>query len=160
MKLISAILIATIFFGCATDKSDKGTSDKPETNTATETATNPAFNMDQVQTQQPGQVNVPAGADGKVYHYVCADGCEGGASDAAGTCAVCGKTLAHNQAFHAAPPVENNPAAPAIQPAQEPAQNALGVWHYTCPNGCAGGAGSQQPCPKCGSMLQHNSGYH
>ncbi len=34
-----------------------------------------------------------------VYHYVCADGHDGGAG-AAGACAQCGKALVHNDAFH------------------------------------------------------------
>ena len=42
----------------------------------------------------------------------------------------------------------------------EPAQNASGVWHYTCSNGCAGGAGSAVNCSSCGNLLAHNSAYH
>ncbi len=42
----------------------------------------------------------------------------------------------------------------------EPPQNAQGVWHYTCPNGCAGGAGSATPCANCGTTLVHNTEYH
>jgi len=42
----------------------------------------------------------------------------------------------------------------------EAAQNSEGVWHYTCPNGCADGAGTAMPCPKCGTTLAHNSAYH
>jgi len=34
----------------------------------------------------------------------------------------------------------NAQITPPTKPA-EPAQNAAGVWHYTCPNGCAGGGG-------------------
>lgn len=45
-------------------------------------------------------------------------------------------------------------------PTAEPAQNATGVWHYTCSKGCAGGAGSAIPCPKCGTALVHNQTYH
>lgn len=67
----------------------------------------------------------------------------------------------------AAPPA----AAPAIDPAAtmppptapptaEPAQNAKGVWHYTCPKGCEGGAGAQGACAKCGTALAHNAAYH
>lgn len=51
--------------------------------------------------------------------------------------------------------------APTSPPkAPEPAQNAAGVWHYTCSAGCAGGAGSAVPCATCGATLVHNSGYH
>ena len=39
-------------------------------------------------------------------------------------------------------------------------QNAGRVWHYTCSNGCAGGAGSAVNCESCGSLLAHNQAYH
>lgn len=42
----------------------------------------------------------------------------------------------------------------------EPPQNAEGVWHYTCPNGCAGGGGSATACAGCGTTLAHNQEYH
>ncbi|HAD12035.1 MAG TPA: hypothetical protein DCF33_06305 [Saprospirales bacterium] len=53
-------------------------------------------------------------------------------------------------------------AAPAANaaPTAEPPQNAAGVWHYTCPKGCAGGAGAATPCAKCGTTLTHNQTYH
>jgi len=54
---------------------------------------------------------------------------------------------------------EANPLA-VTPPPKEPAQNAEGVWHYTCPTGCEGGGGSATPCAKCGTTLVHNSAYH
>lgn len=51
-----------------------------------------------------------------------------------------------------------DPNAP--NPAGEPAQNATGVWHYTCTNGCTGGAGNAMPCATCGTTLVHNTIYH
>ena len=59
-------------------------------------------------------------------------------------------------------PVNATMGAAPVQPAAapEPAQNASGVWHYTCSNGCAGGAGSAVACATCGSTLAHNQGYH
>ena len=42
----------------------------------------------------------------------------------------------------------------------EPAQNAAGVWHYTCSAGCAGGAGAAGTCGTCGGALAHNQAYH
>jgi len=63
-------------------------------------------------------------------------------------------------------PVSGVPGAtqPAVTPAApkapEPAQNAAGVWHYTCSDGCAGGAGSAVACAGCGKTLVHNSTYH
>lgn len=118
----------------------------------------------------------PAQNAAGVWHYTCPKGCEGGAGSAV-ACAKCGTTLAHNAAYHpptnatpeAAPtnsttslppgisPVPD-PTAPAKKP--EPAQNAKGVWHYTCSAGCAGGAGSAVACAKCGKTLAHNATYH
>ncbi len=49
---------------------------------------------------------------------------------------------------------------PSTPPTAEPPQNTDGVWHYTCPKGCAGGGGSAAPCPKCGATLAHNQAYH
>ncbi len=57
------------------------------------------------------------------------------------------------------PIVPSNTPPPAAATA-EPAQNAQGVWHYTCSNGCAGGGGSATACSTCGSTLVHNSAYH
>lgn len=59
---------------------------------------NPLLN--QQSTETPQQVNIPAGADGVVHHYVCTAGCKGGHSESAGSCPVCKKALAHNQAWH------------------------------------------------------------
>lgn len=62
-----------------------------------------------------------------------------------------------NGAATAANPIATPPSAPK---APEPPQNAAGVWHYTCSNGCAGGAGSATPCAGCGTTLVHNTVYH
>jgi hypothetical protein len=110
-----------------------------------------------------------------VWHYTCPKGCAGGGGSAT-ACAKCGTTLAHNAAYHPAPnPTAAAPANSAtslpegITPipdptaatkAPEPAQNAKGVWHYTCASGCAGGAGSATACAKCGKTLAHNAEYH
>jgi len=42
----------------------------------------------------------------------------------------------------------------------EPPQNASGVWHYSCRNGCTGGAGAAVKCSTCGNTLAHNPAYH
>ena len=47
-------------------------------------------------------------------------------------------------------------ATAANPPAAEPLQNADGVWHYICNNGCAGGGGKGENCGTCGSPLAHN----
>lgn len=123
-------------------------------------------------------------ADG-VWHYTCPKGCEGGGAKGA-NCKACGAALGHNQAYHAnngqqaqpnivtnnsggaGSPIQINPGqgqgtTPIMQPPsglKEPAQNAAGVWHFTCPKGCAGGAGAKGPCAGCGGELAHNQGYH
>lgn len=58
-------------------------------------------------------------------------------------------------------PTNTPPAATTTPPAtNEPPQNAQGVWHYTCPSGCVGGAGGASPCATCGTTLVHNQAYH
>lgn len=52
------------------------------------------------------------------------------------------------------------PAATTPPATPEPPQNAEGVWHYTCPSGCAGGGGAAGPCATCGATLAHNTAYH
>lgn len=59
----------------------------------------------------------------------------------------------------AATPPAAQPAPPTQAPqTAEPAQNSSGVWHFICPKGCEGGAGSAAPCPNCGESLVHNNG--
>ena len=116
----------------------------------------------------------PAQNAAGVWHYTCSNGCPGGAGSAV-SCASCGATLVHNTAYHNNTGTTSNtnnpinltttPSTPPIQPTltpptQEPAQNAAGVWHYTCSNGCSGGAGSAIACASCGSKLAHNQAYH
>lgn len=124
--------------------------------------------------QNPTVVTVPAADQAAlaepaqnaagVWHYTCSKGCAGGAGSAI-ACAKCGTMLAHNASYH--PKVEgagaNAPAQAAPQPPTqqpEPAQNAAGVWHFTCSGGCAGGAGAAGACAKCGKPLTHNGAYH
>ena len=121
------------------------------------------------QSQQNNSITVPtteslAGNSG-VQHYTCPNNCEGSGGPSAGTCPVCGTAYVHNQAWHAqqgnSPQVTTSQNQPAnIQRQPEPAQNATGVWHYTCPNGCDGGAGSAVACANCGTTLAHNAAYH
>ncbi len=106
-----------------------------------------------------------------VQHYICPNNCAGSGGPSAGTCPVCGSAYEHNQAYHNTPGQANTPAttitpggdptAPgAITPPASPAQNAAGVYHYTCSNGCAGGAASAVACSTCGEVLVHNAAYH
>lgn len=97
-------------------------------------------------------------SNGKVWHYTCNKGCEGG-SAATGTCSNCGNTLSHNAAFHDKD--ENTNASPLINPSTtNSGKNAAGVWHYTCGNGCEGGSGTAGACGSCGGTLNHNQAYH
>jgi hypothetical protein len=121
---------------------------------------------------EPGiQINpVEVAPPGTVFHYICPNNCDGGGGPGQGACPVCGTELVHNDAFHnqpGAPPDDvqmlNTPPAgltPPTPAVAEPAQNAKGVWHYICSNGCPGGAGSATACAGCGNMLMHNSAYH
>ena len=130
-------------------------------------------------TTTPNTIAASAPA-GSVQHYICPKNCAGSGGAAAGTCPVCGSAYVHNQAYHAQS--QNTPSTSGDQtiqkvtfpgntttttppgnttpPPPEPAQNAAGIWHYTCPKGCAGGAGIAGTCAACGGALAHNSAYH
>lgn len=176
MKYFTFLLFAfTLLISCKSEntlRDNANTQITPNTTTAPSTTT-------PTTTPAPAAVNVAGGA-----HYVCTKtGCTGTGAAAAGSCSVCSSTLAHNQAFHnqtATPGTANNASGglsplfntgadagttpqtitPATATTPEPAQNANGVWHYTCSNGCAGGAGSAIACASCGSTLAHNTAYH
>lgn len=98
-------------------------------------------------------------------HYKCPNNCAGGVGAAQGTCPVCGTALAHNAAYHDQPATTNpaittSPQTPQTPAEPRPAQNAAGVYHYTCSNGCSGGSGSAGNCASCGNPLAHNPAYH
>lgn len=129
----------------------------------------------------PAKAPEPAQNALGVWHYTCPNGHAGGAGSAS-ACSECGTTLVHNTAYHDGPaatvapnaPVTSSTVIPAgseginvtpgavpnVPKTPEPAQNAAGVWHYTCSNGCSGGAGSAIACNSCGNTLAHNSAYH
>jgi len=119
---------------------------------------------------KPKTTSNPNNLGTNVPHYICNSvGCETSVSTAAGTCPTCNKPFIHNDAFHAEDFLKNGPlnvpkatsgqnANPASTPA--PAQNSLGVYHYTCTNGCSGGAGTAENCKSCGNLLVHNQAYH
>ena len=113
--------------------------------------------------QQPTQGAEPPQNAAGVWHYICPNGHDGGAGSAV-ACTQCGATLVHNTAYHngagGEPTDLTATPQPATPPAQEPPQNAAGVWHYICPNGHAGGGGGATPCPECGATLVHNPDYH
>lgn len=190
--LLSALFFALLLISCGSDGTDASSSNSDQINTSIPAVTpattplpgeaNPA-----AAPAQPQTVNIPAGPDGVVHHYICAKS-DGGNGTGAGPCPVCGEPMAHNSAFHAnqqagdtppvtiqnadgsttsptsistTPPGATNPGAiPPTPPAAEPPQNSKGVWHYTCSNGCAGGGGSATACAGCGATLVHNPVYH
>lgn len=137
-----------------------------ETKSATQQAPETMSNTPAASTTPAVSGTVGATANGE-KHYICPNNCEGSGGDASGSCPVCGTAYVHNAAFHAnsttTPTTADNSGSPVInmnQPAAEPAQNAKGVWHYTCPNGCAGGGGSATACASCGATMVHNVTYH
>lgn len=123
----------------------------------------PAASTPAAPSAAPAMPTAPATASaGGVQHYICPKNCAGSGGAAQANCPVCGTAYIHNQAFHgqAAPAAPSPTATLPAQPTTEPAQNAAGVWHYTCAKGCAGGAGSAAACSSCGGMLAHNAAYH
>lgn len=155
--------ILTVLF-CLATLSLYNCKDKAET---TEETTNKEAELQPLQVfdaQNQQNTNTAQNTSG-VYHYTCSNGCAGGAA-AAGNCATCGNTLSHNQAYHANNNNANNtPATTPTNPTTTPTtqtggQNAAGVWHYTCSNGCAGGGASAGNCSSCGNALAHNTAYH
>ena len=125
----------------------------------------------------PAKAPEPAQNAVGVWHYTCPSGHSGG-SGSATACSECGTTLVHNTIYHDTAPSTAPTTTSTIIPAgseginvtppstgaapstPEPAQNAAGVWHYTCSTGCTGGAGSATACGTCGNTLVHNAAYH
>lgn len=108
------------------------------------------------------QTNASQTATGQMFHYTCSKGCAGGAGSAV-NCSTCGSLLVHNAAFHNNNNNNTNSAPFAGPFADQPNQstsNKVGVFHYTCGNGCAGGSGSAGNCATCGAALAHNAAYH
>ncbi len=161
-KILTILLLSSVisFYAC----NDSAEAPKQEASEPLEVSTSPV--QPNIAAPTPATPEPAQNADG-VWHYTCSKGCAGGAG-AAGTCATCGGPLAHNSAYH--PPKTNTtPTPPSGAPfatsppatkKAEPAQNAAGVWHYTCAKGCAGGAGAAGTCGTCGGALAHNKAYH
>ncbi|WP_228851806.1 hypothetical protein [Aegicerativicinus sediminis] len=146
-KLAILFFSSVIFFYACKDNRQiseiKEAEESSVSDTPSDAATSNANSAEAVQTA------------GGVFHYICNDGCAGG-SASAGNCATCGKPLAHNQAYHSN--TNNTPtAAPFATGANN---NTAGVFHYTCPKGCAGGSGSAGNCAICGTTLAHNQAFH
>jgi hypothetical protein len=118
----------------------------------------------------PQQTQIEEQSATAVPHYICANNCENSNSSTAGVCKTCNEPLSHNEAFHAQDFLKNGPLnVPKYESGRNqsttnqtptPAQNSQGIFHYTCPNGCTGGAGSAGKCNVCGNDLEHNQAYH
>ncbi|NNK73183.1 MAG: hypothetical protein HKO94_08315 [Flavobacteriaceae bacterium] len=150
-NLLTIVLFgsAILFSGC-----------KDKTTTTPEKVEPQPIDFSQPPAQQNTATTEPAQNASGVWHYTCSNGCAGGAGSAV-NCATCGNKLAHNTAYHGNTnnsqtndPFNNTPTT------ANAGQNAAGVWHYSCNNGCAGGAGAAGNCSNCGAELAHNSDYH
>ena len=96
IKLFAFFLITSFLISCGSDAPEQSTAS--DTLPPAATSTQPADGVNQ-QPATPQTVNYVA-PDGAVHHYICGDFCEGSGSETPGTCPVCSKTLAHNQAWH------------------------------------------------------------
>lgn len=154
MKFSTTIILTLIlglFLACSNnEKKPAATTPQPADNTAPSIAPPPNVNANT-------GTAAPAGG---VQHYICPNSCAGSGGATAGTCPVCGTAYVHNAAYHNQG--NDGGASPMIQQPQQqsPAQNAAGVYHYTCPSGCAGGSGTAGTCAQCGAALAHNQAYH
>lgn len=166
IKILATLILfsAFSFYAC----NDKADARKQEAREQLELA-NPQTTQPNIPAPPTTPTTEPAQNAEGVWHYTCSNGCAGGAG-AKGNCATCGNPLAHNAAYHSnnnstattniTPTQVTPPITPPTPPKVEPAQNAAGVWHYTCANGCAGGSGAKGNCSTCGGALAHNTAYH
>lgn len=118
IKLFAFFLITSFLISCGSDapeqSTDTGTPPPPAT-------TQPADGVNQ-QPATPQTVNYVS-PDGSVHHYICGDYCEGSGSETPGTCPVCNKSLAHNQAWHNQ---GDQQQSPQIQPQVQQQQPSTG----------------------------------
>jgi 4-aminobutyrate aminotransferase-like enzyme len=161
-NIIAILLLSSVmFFYSCNDSSKTEKQDNSKSIEVVEPSTNSTTVTPAATTAEPAQ-NTSG-----VWHYTCRIGCPGGAGTAS-KCTNCGNILVHNTAYHgttsttSTSPFADPSSTPAATPppVAEPAQNAAGVWHYTCTKGCAGGAGAAGNCATCSSPLAHNSAYH
>jgi hypothetical protein len=149
------ILVAALMFSMACN-GKKADAVNEETSTVPKTETKDSASF----------VNA-AGADNVIQHFICPNHCKGSGGPAEGKCPVCGTDYVHNDAFHKGnstpvpePAMKIDPVTHMAVPTHTEAQNAHGVYHFTCPKGCAGGAGVAGNCAKCGTPLVHNTAFH
>ncbi|WP_235298287.1 heavy metal-binding domain-containing protein [Portibacter marinus] len=156
MKYFGFLLISMLFLASCAE-----TPPRPEP--VMTQAQHDAINAESAALQaQKAAQSAAVSTSASALHYYCpAHPTKGG--DAQGSCPDCGQALVHNAAFHnAGAGVTTTPSGAVTPPtpSTEPAVNAAGVYHYTCSNGCPGGAGSQANCATCGNPLVHNAAYH
>ena len=157
------ILLTLAVMACADSSGDSGNTTMPSSDPSS-IGVQPAAPSFEAPATPPPTAEPAQNAEG-VWHYTCPNGCAGGGGSAV-PCENCGTTLVHNTGYHGntstqtQPPIQLNQTNTPPPPTAEPAQNAQGVWHFTCPNGCAGGGGKIGPCGNCGTQLVHNSSYH
>ncbi|SDB31487.1 hypothetical protein SAMN03097699_0655 [Flavobacteriaceae bacterium MAR_2010_188] len=154
-KILASLLLCSVFsLSSCNDKPTSKVGEIPEGDVSNSATTTEA--------DTPITSTEPAQNAAGVWHYTCPNGDSGGAGSAV-PCAVCGATLAHNSAYHGNPTDTSNASSTAPfanNPAAESGQNTAGVWHYICPKGDAGGAGTATACPTCGTTLVHNQAFH
>ena len=148
-NLIILVLLTSLALACSNNQKKPVTPQQPAPGTPT------------VATPPMNSPNAAPAVAGGAQHYTCPNNCAGSGGATAGTCPTCGTAYVHNAAFHNQGG-DAGAQSPTIQmPQQEsPAQNAAGVYHYTCSNGCAGGSGTAGTCAQCGGTLAHNQAYH
>ena len=165
IKIFSILICSVILVSCGSGDQQSIRDDARSSLSVPENVAPPA--------STPATPSTTVANNSGVQHYICPNDCAGSGGPSAGTCPVCGSAYEHNQAWHNQPNQTTtpsttitpgaNPITPGTitpPPSTEPAQNAAGVWHYTCSNGCTGGAGSAVACGTCGSTLVHNAAYH
>lgn len=156
-KILTILLTSSIisFYAC----NDKANVTKIDTTNPLEVSSSPT----PTNTTTPNTTSSNSSNNtGKVWHYTCKNGCDGGAESAV-NCGNCGNLLAHNQAYHNNNSNVDNTSnsIPFMNPqTNEAGKNTAGVWHYTCTKGCEGGAASAGTCSNCGNTLVHNQAYH
>ena len=170
MRFTAIILTATfglfIFMGCGEDNSSDVRKDARQSLGVQDRNVPVSENPQTLPPQPPAQAQQPANstaAAGGASHYICPNNCEGSGGAAQANCPVCGTAYIHNQAFHnqaSQPPATQITPTPPADANAGAAQNAAGVYHYTCPSGCEGGAAGAGSCASCGAALAHNTAFH
>lgn len=167
LKFFLFLLLSVLMFSCGQETSPEEQSPEPAAptteNPASSSATNPITVTGDPSLIPDQGAAAPAGV-GSTQHYYCPNKCAGSGGNAGGKCPTCGADYVHNDAYHlqggAAPAAAPAGAPAGAPPTAEPAQNAAGIWHYSCPKGCPGGAASAGACAKCGTALAHDGRYH